>query len=109
MEEIVTTDLTKFGFRELEMMEELSKAWRTQGLPVDFWDEGVHIAFNTHSGYVFLTNSDFQAAMMNGDNLESHYFCPYCGHEGFKEDMEHDPEADDCTEYLEQIGVIEED
>ena len=45
---------------------------------------------------------------MNDDKLEIWYSCPYCGHEGFKEDLLHNPEDEDCTEYLKQIGVIEE-
>ena len=89
------------------MAEELLKTWREKGLPDDFDDDEVTIAFNTNSGYVFLTNSDFQAAMMNGDDLELWHNCPYCGHEGFKEDMEHDPKDEECTRYLKEIGVIE--
>ena len=109
MNEITTTDLSKFGYRERVMAEELLKAWRENGLPEDFEDNEVIIMFNTHSGSVFLTNSDYQAAMMNGDNLEMWYNCPYCGHEGFKEDMTHDPKDEDCTRYLEEIGVIEKE
>ena len=44
--------------------------------------------------------------MMNGDKLETWYNCPYCGHEGFKEDMEHEPHNSECTRYLKEIGVI---
>jgi hypothetical protein len=44
---------------------------------------------------------------MNGDKLETWHSCPYCGHEGFKEDMAHEPQAADCTEYLQQIGVVD--
>jgi len=65
--------------------------------------------FNTYSGYVFLTNSEYQVAFMNGNNLEIWYNCPYCGHEGFKEDMEHDFESSECIRYLIEIGVIEEE
>jgi len=108
MNEITTTDLSKFGSRERHMAEELLKAWREQGLPDDFYDEDVTIMMNYNSGCVFLTNSEYQAAMMNDDKLETWYNCPYCGHEGFKEDMEHEPEASDCTEYLIQIGILEE-
>lgn len=100
---ITTTDLSKFGHREREMAEDLLKTWREHGLPDDFDDDEVIIMFNTHSGCVFLTNSNFEAAMMNGDNLEVWYNCPECGHEGFKEDMEHDRDTRGCREYLEQI------
>jgi hypothetical protein len=106
-EEITTTDMAKMGSRERGMMRELLNAWNEQGLPEDFEADEVVVMFNMNSGSVFLTNSEYQAAMMNGDKLETWYNCPYCGHEGFKEDMKHKPEAKDCTEYLEQLGVIE--
>ena len=106
MDEITTTDLSRFGHRERILAEELLKAWREQGLPEDFYDDDVVIMFNTHSGNVFLTNSDFQAAMMNGEKLESFYVCPICGHEGFAEDMNHEGD-EDCQEYLQEIGILE--
>jgi hypothetical protein len=106
-DEILTSDLAEFGARERHMAKELLEAWETQGLPEDFYDDEVTIAFNKHSGCVFLTNSDFQAAMLNGDKLETWYNCPYCGHEGFKEDMDHEPQDKDCTRYLVEIGVLE--
>lgn len=88
------------------MAEELLRASREQGFPEDFEDNETTIMFNTHSGNVFFTNADYQAAMMNGDKLEMWYNCPECGHEGFKEDMEHDGGAE-CQRYLKDIGVIE--
>lgn len=103
-----TTDFAKFGNRERKMAEELLRAWREQGLPDDFDDDKVTIMMNHNSGNVFLTNAEYQVAMMNGDTLESFYTCPYCGHEGFKDEMEHNPENSECTEYLQEIGVIEE-
>ena len=100
---MTTTDLTKFGSRERRMAEELLRAWRKQGLPEDFYEEEVTITMNQNSGNVFLTNADYDVAMMNGDNLESFYTCPSCGHEGFLEDMEHEPEDEECSRYLEEI------
>lgn len=104
MDEITTTDLSKFGYREITMAKDLLTAWVDHGLPKDFEDDGVTVMMNTHSGNVFLTNSEYQVAMMNGDKLESFYNCPECGHEGFQEDMEHEGNKN-CQEYLEQIGV----
>lgn len=108
-EEITTTDLAKFGARERRMQAELLMAWDEQGLPDEFYDDEVTVMFNMYSGCVFLTNSDFQVAMMNEDKLEMFYNCPYCGHEGFLEEMEHDPKDRECTDYMIQIGVLEEE
>jgi hypothetical protein len=105
--ELTTTDLSKFGWRERKMAAELLTASCDKGFPEDFNDDEVTVMMNFNSGNVFLTNSDYQVAMMNGDKLESFYTCPYCGHEGFKEDMEHDAQNAECTRFLEEIGVIE--
>lgn len=105
MENIIATDLAKFGYRERKMAEKLLVAWNENGLPDDFEDYGVEVMFNTHSGNVFLTNSNYQVAMMNGANLELFYLCPYCAHEGFLDEMKHKPEDDECTEYMREIGI----
>ena len=84
---MTTTNLSDFGYRELVMLEELLKAMREQGLPEDFYDDEVHPMMNQNSGNVFLTNSEYQVAMMNGDKLESFYFLSYHGDEGFIGDL----------------------
>jgi len=94
-----TTDLSKFGNIELEEVENLLRAKRTQGLPDDFLDDGVIPMFNMSSGYVFLTNSDYQVAMMNGDKLESFYSCPECGEEGFEEDVRGHSDDSGCKDW----------
>ena len=73
--------------RERELTIELLQAWGEQGLPSDFYEEGVKVAFNRESGYVFLVNEEYQCAMMNGDKLETHYTSPYDGHEGFLDEL----------------------
>ncbi len=87
MSQITTTDFSKFGHRERKLAEQLLRAWNKQGLPEDFYNEEVTIMFNTHSGNVFLTNSEFQVAMMNGDRLESFYTDFETGEEGFKNEL----------------------
>ncbi len=103
---IITTDLSDFGYRELMELELLLKAYREKGLPKDFSADEVVPTFNMNSGNVFLTNSDYQVAMLNGDKLESFYNCPQCGHEGFLEDMAHGEDDKDCQEYLKDIKAV---
>lgn len=94
-----TTDLSKFGQRELKALEFTLKCWREHGLPADFNNDEVHPMMNMNSGCVFLTNSDYQVAMINGQKLESFYSCPECGEEGFKDDiLEMDSAC--CRSYL---------
>lgn len=94
--EVTTTDMAKFGSREREMQLELLKAMDEQGLPEEFEVDGVVVMFNTNSGCVFLTNSEYQTAMMNGDKLEMFCNCPECGREGFKDDFEKDSDCEEC-------------
>lgn len=104
---MTTTNLTDFGYRELAMLEELIKAMREQGLPEDFYDDEVHPMMNKYSGNVFLTNSDFQVAMMNGERLESFYFLSYHGNEGFLDELLIDYENGNILEEdWEQLAYI---
>ena len=107
---MTTTNLEDFGYRELELLEELLKAMREQGLPVDFYNNEVHPMMNQSSGNVFLTNSEYQVAMMNGDKLESFYFLSYYGTEGFLDELiEAYKDGDIHTEDLEQLADILEE
>lgn len=83
---VTTTDLSDFGSRERKILVDLLLAWLEQGLPDDFYDDNVIPMMNRNSGYVFLTNSEFQVAMMNGDKLETLYSCHNCGCEGFRDE-----------------------
>lgn len=101
MEEIVTSDWSKFGDREIEEAKELLSHIKE----IESYGK-VEVFFNTHSRYVFLSDEDCKVFLMHGDKIEEWYGCPYCGHEGFLEDMEHEPEDIDCTRYMEEIGAI---
>jgi len=105
---MTTTNLADFGYREKRMAAELLNAM-CRGLPDDFSDDQVTVMMNTSSGCVFLTNDDYQVAMMNGHKLESFYSCPECGHEGFKEDMAHGEDNEECRRYLRDIGMMDTD
>ena len=87
MNKITTTDFSRFGYRERRLAEKLLSAWNTQGLPENFDEEEVQIMMNMHSGNVFLTNTEYQVAMMNGDKLEMFYYDFETGEEGFWEEL----------------------
>tara|TARA_Y100001938_G_scaffold145926_1_gene223686 strand:+ start:700 stop:1038 length:339 start_codon:yes stop_codon:yes gene_type:complete len=90
MNDAYTEDLTKFGYRELDIAGDLLKAIK-KGLPSDFYEEGIKLGFNTYSGNVFLTNEDYQVAMVDDDGkLYSFYSSPYDGLEGSYEDLKED-------------------
>ena len=105
MNEITTTNLAEFGARERIKARKLLEAWENQGLPKDFNDDAVTIMMNKNSGNVFLTNSDYQVAMLTDDDgLESFYSCPICGEEGFFDEVKgHQSDNKECREWVRDI------
>ncbi|MEM6746256.1 MAG: hypothetical protein AAF608_02445 [Pseudomonadota bacterium] len=98
-EETVTTDLARFGFRELERAAALLTAYCSN--PPEFLGHGVHIAMNRLSGEVFLSDEDFAVGMLMDGEIKQWHFCPECGSEGFAEDLPSDP---CCQTYLKTLG-----
>lgn len=113
--EITTTNLADFGWRERKMAAELLMASCEQGFPEDFEDEEVVIMMNRNSGNVFFTNAEYQVCMMNNGKLESFYNTPYSGHEGFANDLKNDYEQngdswnEEDVQYLRDIGILPEE
>lgn len=102
-----TEDFADFGQRERKLAGKLLSA----DIPNGFYNDGVKVAFNRNSGYVFLVNSDYQCAMFNGDNLELFHNTPYDGHEGFLTDLLSEYAPDDLhqedADYLLQAAKNE--
>jgi len=100
-----TENLSDFGHRELEEANKLTTAMKN-GLPNDFDGLGVKLAFNSNSGFVFLTNAEYQVAMVDDKGkLYSFYTTPYEGHEGSLEELleEYDNMSPDDQEYVDSI------
>ena len=93
--EITTKDLADFGFRELKMAAELLTAYCE--MPPEFLEDGVHLMMNRHSGNVFLTDEEFNVAMMNEGKLDAFLFTPYHGHEGFIDELAEQYSPDDLN------------
>ena len=83
---IVTIDLRDFGYREIAMTRDLLTAYISKNNTV-YLGDGVQVAFNTHSGYVFLTDEDYNTAMECDGELLDWIVTPYEGHEGFYDDL----------------------
>lgn len=103
------TNLSKMTYEALDEAVSLLTAYKENGCPKDFWDEEVQIAYNENSGMVFLTNADYQVAVMgDNDELVSWYYCPYSGIEGTLEDLVEEYrngnlDDEDDIEYLQDI------
>lgn len=95
-DEIVTSDLSKFGFRERAQVIKILSAWENFGLPEGFICDEITINFNRNSGFVFLSNSDYQVALMNGEQLDLWNTCHYCGYVGFPDDCELNIDGCEC-------------
>lgn len=83
MNEIVTTDWSKFGKIEIKKAKELLSHIKD----IDSCGK-VEVYFNMNSGNVFLCDENYRVWMMNGEDIEEWFFCSYCGNEGFIEDFE---------------------
>lgn len=101
-----TENLADFGYRELDEASKLLSAIKN-GLPDDFYDQGIKVGFNMNSGYVFLTNDDYQVAMYDDESEElySFYTTPYEGLEGCYEELlqEYDDMHPEDQEFMNEI------
>ena len=88
MTDFYTENLADFGFKELDDASKLLSAIKN-GLPDDFDNQGIRVGFNRYSGYVFLTNDEYQVAMYDDESkkLYSFYSTPYEGKEGSYEEL----------------------
>ena len=83
--------------RELREAIELLKVYADSDINL----EGLKICFNPNSGYVFLSDEDYNVYMEHNGKLEQWFNCPNCGNEGFKEDF--DTMENKCNECMEQF------
>lgn len=83
-DEIVTSDLTQFGYRELDMAADLLKAYAND--KEDFLGDGVNVFMNKNSGNVFLSDEDFNVGVLEDEKIVQFYSCPQCGNEGTQEE-----------------------
>jgi hypothetical protein len=85
MDYIVTTDISQFGYIELETAGKLLSLYSEYGC--EFLTEGLTLNFNQQSGYVFLSDTEYHVGVL--DESEAHivqfFTCSECGYEGTQE------------------------
>lgn len=114
MRDPLTSDLAEFGARERALVVELLAAWERHGLPLDFDSDEVRPMFNRESGYVFLTNSSYEVAVVREcacrptGELVSHYWLSYEGHEGTLEELLEDYEQHGDTWHPDDVKQLEQ-
>ena len=84
----LTTDISKMDLSEVtDMLTAFQQGNTTKAFRAMWYDEGTIPTLNEESGYCFLTNSDYQVAMMNG-SLSMFISCGECGREEFEQDRD---------------------
>jgi hypothetical protein len=105
MDNIVTNDLSEFGFRELKQAGELLSALKTDKDRTKFLGDGVQVFFNRSSGYVFLSDEDYNTAIINSEGiLEDFINCPECGAEDLASDFKQ-LTSECCQEHAKAIDL----
>ena len=82
MNTIITADFSQFGIRELLLAQFLLKAYAEHG--AEFLESGLTLNFNSSSGYVFLSDADYNVGVLDESEeyIVQFYTCPQCGYEG---------------------------
>ncbi len=82
MSTVITADFSQFGIRELIFAQLLLKAYAEHG--AEFLNCGLTLNFNTSSGYVFLSDEDYNVGVLDQSEqyIVQFYTCPQCGYEG---------------------------
>ena len=97
----VSSNFEDMGFKEITEVAEILNAYAsgntTRYYNRYFENNEIKPCFNLHSGYVFLTNSEYQSAMMNGKKLDVFESCHECGNEGFPHEFK-DAICEGCQE-----------
>ena len=111
----VTTNLSDFGAREIELASELLNQLvnrnTTELFDKYFTNKGTQLFFNTQSGYVFLSDEVYNVGMINPDNgmLDLYITTGYSGTEGFINELMSefdDLHPEDQEELLELNGEL---
>lgn len=110
-----TRDLSEFSKDQLKRAGELLLAYANTDLK-NFSSYGVTVELNKNSGNVFLTNDEYQAAILHGGKLQMWYFLSYYGDEGFIDDLYTmfkdgnigEEDYEELASYLEGEGMTDE-
>lgn len=90
--QLAGTELSRLGYREVGMLGEMLNAWADQNLSSlakKYFGELTDWGFNPQSGFVYLTDEDYNVLMFNDSmkKLDLFLSTPDEGQEGFIEDL----------------------
>ena len=106
----LTEDITDIPLHEVVPLLTALDAWRsgstiaaTKLFQAAWYDQGSKVAMNNQSGYVFLSNEDFQVAMIDNDKLTMFLNCGECGNEGLEGEFEVVDSCEGCKDIIKDI------
>ena len=107
----LTEDITDIPLHEVVPLLTALDKWRngevhmttTKMFQASWYDQGTKVAMNNQSGYVFLTNEDFQVAMIDMERLTMFLNCGECGNEGLENEFEVVDSCEGCKDILKDI------
>ena len=80
-----------FGIAEIREGADLLRMWTLDDMTgianMYFEDDDIQLGYNDQSGIVFLTNSQYQVLVRNGNELDLFITLPWSGIEGTLEDI----------------------
>lgn len=85
---MITDDLSKFGFKELQETGMIINEYCDDNMTHrarEHITSGIKVMFNTESGNVFIVDEDYNTLMYNDElkMLDLWLYTPYDGREGF--------------------------
>ena len=106
----LTEDITDIPLHEVVPLLTALEAYRsgstiaaTKMFQAAWYDEKTHIAMNNQSGYTFLTNEDYQVAMLENEKLTMFLKCGECGNEGLENEFEVVDSCQGCKDIMKDI------
>ena len=112
MENYLTTDISKMDLSEVtEMLTAYQNETTTPAFKAMWYDDETIPTLNQESGYTFLTNSDYQVAMMNEGKLSMFINCRECGREEYEQEWietrPRKPTCEGCEEVVKKLRECE--
>ena len=102
----LTTDISKMDLSEVTpMLTAYQEENTTRAFKAMWCDDGTIPTLNQESGYCFLTNDEYQVAMMNDGKLSMFISCPECGREDFEQDWQGSQKSkcEGCNEVVKML------
>jgi hypothetical protein len=111
----LTTDISKMNLSEVtEMLTAFQQENTTRAFKAMWYDEDTIPTLNQESGYCFLTNSEYQVAMIepSTNKLSMFISCSECGREDLERDWlsinQFELKCEGCKEVVKMLRECEE-